>query len=331
MMATSGGTNNYAYFGGSDFVDEWYTLRIEMYRTNGKWIAQYFYDDVFIFEDLSGRLNDSTPISYLEIVHTSRNFTFYLDNITFERTDKTYSATPKNAAPTLTGTTGTGVYYSASSKNTTSYKVIDFNLDFTDNGNGRYNDDDTAPRVTNYKQSIDGYNANGYGLLVKETAKNHASIKYSTPTPPKDSEKAYKSIIEMDLAISEPFMSTPIVISTIFCEAAGDIYIGYDATKNQCYVTDFSSKVAYFNLDEWHNFRFEITYEFVTNESGAITGAKSNIDVYFDGEYAGAVKGLDSKYRKGYSNQMNIQLRQNAETVKFSYDNLVLTYAEVTE
>jgi hypothetical protein len=256
MMATSGGTNNYAYFGGSDFVDEWYTLRIEMYRTNGKWIAQYFYDDVFIFEDLSGRLNDSTPISYLEIVHTSRNFTFYLDNITFERTDKTYSATPKNAAPTLTGTTGTGVYYSASSKNTTSYKVIDFNLDFTDNGNGRYNDDDTAPRVTNYKQSIDGYNANGYGLLVKETAKNHASIKYSTPTPPKDSEKAYKSIIEMDLAISEPFMSTPIVISTIFCEAAGDIYIGYDATKNQCYVTDFSSKVAYFNLDEWHNFRF---------------------------------------------------------------------------
>lgn len=327
MMARSGGANNFAYFGGGDFANEWWNYRIELYFKDGKWIAQYFIDDVFVFEDLSlNKKTDGTALGYLDISHSTRDFVYYLDNIKFERTTKAYSATPETAAPALNGTTGTGVYYSESSKNASGYRVYDFNLDFSDSGNGRYNDDDVAPRVDTNKGAINGYNANGYGLLVKETEANHSSIKYSMPTIPKNDGKTYKAIVEMDLAISDPSISLPVVIGTIAQETAGSFYFSYDSAKNQMYVTDFTNKVAYFNLDEWHNFRFEITR--TINDDGTI---KVKADVYFDGAFVGTVSGLDVAARKGYGDQINIQLRNTDGTVKVSYDNLVLTYAEVTE
>jgi hypothetical protein len=92
------------------------------------------------------------------------------------------------------------------------------------------------------------------------------------------------------------------------------------------FVTDFANNVAYFNLNEWHNFRFEITR--TINDYGTI---KVKVDVYFDGAFVGTVSGLDVAARKGYGDQINIQLRNNDGTVKVSYDNLVMTYAEVTE
>ena len=332
MMASgNGGTNDYAYFGGLDFVNEWVNYRIELYYTNGSWRAQYFFDDVFVFEDLSSsKKTDGTALSYLDISHGTTGFAYYLDNVRFVRTDKAYSATPATAAPTLTGTTGTGVLYNSVTQGTAGYKIVDFDLDFSHNGNGRYNDEDTGPRVTNYKQSIDAYNANGYGLLMKETADNHGAIKYVIPSTVKDKTKVYKTVIEMDLAISSPSISLPVVISSIVDELGGDIYFNYDAKAGKMYVTDFTNKVAYFDLDEWHNFRFEITRVATLDDAGAVTAVKATIDVYMDGQLAGTVNALDAKYRKGYGNQMSIQLRNNDGTVKVSYDNLVITVEDVT-
>ncbi len=329
MMANSGGTNNYAYFGALDFADEWSNYRIELYYTGGSWRVQYFYNDVFIFEDLSSsKKTDGTALSYLEISHSAKDYTYYFDNVRFVRTNKAYSSTPETAAPTISGTTGTGVYFNSVAQNTSGYKIVDFDLDFVQNGNGRYNDDDTGPRPTSYKNSINAYNANGYGLLMKETAENHGAIKYAIPGSKTDKTKAQKTIIEMDLAVSSPSISLPIVISSIVDELSGDIYFGYDAASGQMYITDFSRKVAYFNLNEWHNFRFEITRVATLDESGKVTAIAATIDVYMDGQLEGSVNALDAKYRSGYSNQMNIQLRNTDATVKFSYDNLVLTTKE---
>ena len=337
----NGGDNsngNYLYIGGSNTAGKWVRIRIEMYLVDGKWKAQYFMDGVFIGEDLSSsKVSSQVALATLEILHTSRNFTSYYDNISFVREDRKYSSEPETKAPAINGAQGNGVYYKSAED---ADYVVDFDVDFISNGNGRKNINyDVGPTVTSNHLTTSAFNANGYayayktGLAYKddgEVDKNyHATIKYAGIGAPADS--SYKTIIELDMAVLTPDSSLPIVFSYRANGVSADFYMGYSKsgdteTLKFNNVELLDGKSADIALGQWYNVRLEVDPATLNIPEGQTKGSVK-ADLYINGEMVGTISGLDAK---AYSSTpyFAIQLRAASATTQLCYDNLLVGYRE---
>ncbi len=337
----NGGDNskgNYLYIGGSNTSGKWVNIRIEMYLVDGKWKAQYFLDDVFIYEDLSSsNVTDTSALSYLEITHVSLANSTYYDNVSFTRCSNEYSATPETKTPEITGTRGTGVYYNAAASGDF---VVNFDSIIPHSGNGRANENyDVGPAVTSNHLVTSSFNANGFayayktGLMYKEdgtvNTNYHATIKYAGIGTAANSSD--KTIVEFDMAVLTPDGSLPIVFSYRANGISADFYMGYTKTgdtetfkfNNVELLEGMSSELT---LGNWYNIRLEIDPTTLTIPEGKTKGSVT-ADLYINGIMVGTIKGLDATAYTSTS-YFGIQLRAASSTTQICYDNLYIGYKE---
>lgn len=336
----NGGDNsngNYLYIGGSNTSGKWVNIRIEMYIADGKWKAQYFLDDVFVYEDLSSsKVTTASALSYLEITHVSLAHTTYYDNVSFVRCDKEYSIAPETNTPEISGTKGTGVYYNAAEAGE---YVVNFDAIIPHSGNGRANSNyDVGPAVTSNHLVTSSFNANGFAYAYKTGLKYkddgtvdtnyHSTIKYSGFG---NGNATDKTIVEFDMAVSTPDSSLPIVFSYRANGITADFYMGYSKTgdaetlkfNNVTLLDGMSATIA---LGSWHNVRLEIDPSTLEIPEGSTKGSVI-ADLYINGIMVGTIKGLDAKAYNSTA-YFGIQLRAASSTTKLCYDNLYIGYKE---
>lgn len=322
---------NYLYIGGSNTANRWVNIRIDMFLKDGKWIAQYFMDDVFVAEDRSAaKVSDTTALGYLEISHITKNTTFYYDNFSFVSGDGEYSETPATAAPDITGTKGNGVYYNAA--NSDAFKV---NFDVISGGNGRANKNyDVGPAVTSNYLTAKAFNANGFayayktGVMYKDdgvtiNGNYHSTIKYSGFGNAAADQNL--TIVEFDMAVAKSDYALPIVFSLRAGGVSADFYVGYTEADGVGTITFnnatlLEGKSASIALGQWYNIRLEM-------DSATLSDGKVTANLYINNELVGTVKGLDAKSYSSTS-YLGIQLRAGSASTQLCYDNLYIGYSK---